>query len=273
MPAPICFLSDFGLKDGYVGVVKGVVSSIEPALQVIDLSHAVPPGDVRAGAFILMTSLSYFPEGTVFLAVVDPGVGTERAGVAVKAGVYHFVGPDNGVLSWALRQLDTEQQLVEQAGTLRLPAGMSVVQLAESRFWRPTLSATFHGRDIFGPVAAHLAAGVPLGELGPSIQSMRAIPFPMPLNSGRELRGEVIHVDHFGNLITNLRPAHVPPDAVIRLGGRSVAGLSPHYQQADQLIALVGSSGLIEVAAPNGSAATLLGLDVGAAVTASIRRP
>ena len=273
MPAPICFLSDFGLKDGYVGVVKGVVLSIQPAVQVIDLSHAVPPGDIRAGAFILMTSVPYFPEGTIHLAVVDPGVGTERAGVAVKAGAYHFVGPDNGVLSWALRQLDTEQQLVEQAGTLHLPAGMSAVQLAESRFWRPTLSATFHGRDVFGPVAAHLAAGVPMAELGPSIQSIRAVPFPMPVRSGGELRGEVIHVDHFGNLITNLRPAHVPPRAAIRVGGRSLAGLSPHYQQVDQLIALVDSSGLIEVAAPNGSAARLLGLDVGAIVTVTIRRP
>jgi S-adenosylmethionine hydrolase len=276
----IGFLSDFGLDDGYVGVVKGVMLGIDPTVQIVDLSHTVPAQDVRAGAFVLMTAVSYFPTGTVFLAVVDPGVGTTRPAVAVEVGGYRFVGPDNGLLSWALRRLGCPAQAdgpcdgaapARNVGEhLRLGAVGRAVTLAERRFWRPTVSSTFHGRDLFGPVAAHLARGVPLAELGEPVDEIGALPFPRPIrgDDDRVLRGEVIYVDRFGNLITNLEPADVPSGSTVRIGGRVIAGLAPHFQQESELIALVGSSGLIEVAVPNGSAAAALGLGVGAVVLA-----
>jgi S-adenosyl-L-methionine hydrolase (adenosine-forming) len=269
VPGPICFLSDFGLEDGYVGVVEGVLLSICPGARVVGLSHAVPPQDVRTGAFILMTAVPYFPPGTVYLAVVDPGVGTDRPAIAVEAGGYSFVGPDNGLLSWALLRLarTTGLPLAPEGGTLRVGRGVTAVTLAESRFWRAPVSATFHGRDVFGPVAAHLAGGVPLAALGPPIDAIRALPLPAPLRDGDAVRGSVIHVDRFGNLITNVESSDVPPRAAVEIGGRAIAGLSPHFQQEAELIALIGSSGLLEIAVPNGSAAALLGLGAGASVS------
>ena len=268
MPAPICFLSDFGLDDSYVGVVKGAILSVDSTLQVVDLTHAVPPQDVRSGAFLLMTAVPYFPPGTVYLAVVDPGVGTDRRAIAVEAAGYRFIGPDNGLLSWALLRLSGVGASVGLIGnTLRLGGGVSGVALTEPRFWRPTVSATFHGRDVFGPVAAHLAGGLPLAELGPAVESIRALPLPGPSRQGRTVRGEVIHVDRYGNLVTNLSGADVPPDATIGIGDRAIVGLAPHFQQPAELIALVGSSGLVEIAVPNGDAARRLGLGAGATVT------
>lgn len=270
MSGPICFLSDFGSEDGYVGVVKGVILAIRPMVSLVDLSHGVPPQDVRAGAFLLRTAVPYFPAGTIYLAVVDPGVGTERSAVAVRVGGCHFVGPDNGLLSWAiLRQARAVAATVELADdALRLGAGISAVALSQPRFWLPTVSATFHGRDILGPVAAHLSAGIALGELGPAVTSIRALAYPMPMRraDGPEMVGEVIYVDRFGNLVTNLESGDVTAQAAIRVGESVIRGLSPHFQQDAELVALVGSSGLLEIAVPNGSAAMRLKLGVGARI-------
>ena len=271
MRGPICFLSDFGAEDGYVAAVVGAILSVAPEARVVDLTHHVPARDIRAGAFLLTTTVPYFPPGTIALAVVDPGVGTARPALAVRAGGYHFVGPDNGLLSWVLLRLARTADFVVRpdGDRLHLGAGASAVALREPRFWRPTVSATFHGRDVFGPVAAHLAAGVPLDELGPAVATIRALPFPTPRADRGGVQGVVIHVDHFGNLITNLGRADVGAGSTIRIGDRAITGLAPHFQQDAALIALIGSSDLLEIAVPNGSAAGLLGLGVGAPVQVS----
>jgi S-adenosylmethionine hydrolase len=260
---PIFFLTDFGLADTYVGVVKAIILGIAPDARIVDLTHDVPPQDVRAGAFALLTAAPYLPDDAVVLAVVDPGVGTTRRPIAVQAAGRTFVGPDNGLLSWAV-------------GTRGPDA---CVMLDQPGYWRPTVSATFHGRDLFGPVAAHLALGVPLAEVGSPCDGIQSLPFP-PVRRVHDAQGqldtahgEIVHVDRFGNLISNLAAADLPADPVVQVAGRTIVGLSPHFQPGtDGLIALIGSAGLLEIAVPNGSAAALLGIGVGTAVSVSGRR-
>jgi S-adenosylmethionine hydrolase len=264
---PIFFLSDFGLSDTYVGVVKAVILGSAPDARIVDLTHDVPPQDIRAGAFALMTAAPYLPADAVVLAVVDPGVGTARRPIAVQVNGRAFVGPDNGLLSWAIGASEPD----------------GCVVLDQPRFWRPTVSTTFHGRDLFGPVAAHLARGVPLARLGSPIDTIEELPSPTARRvvdgDGRisEAHGEVIHVDRFGNLVTSLSASDLPPDPVVTVQGRTVVGLARHFQPAgsapgaDGLIALIGSAGLMEIAVPNGSAATMIGAEVGTDVFVTAR--
>lgn len=261
MTRPIFFLTDFGLADTYVGVVKAVILSIAPDARIVDLTHDVPPQDVRAGAFALLTAVPYLPEDAVVLAVVDPGVGTGRRPIAVQSTGRTFVGPDNGLLSWAVR------------------SDVYAVILDRPRFWRPTVSATFHGRDLFGPVAAHLARGVPLAEVGSPCSEIQTLPFPAVRRTfdddGRvaTAQGEIVHVDRFGNLISNLTVPDLPDEPTVAVAGRTISELAPHFQatggaaEGAHLIALIGSAGLLEIAVPNGSAAAALGIGVGASVT------
>ena len=293
MTRPIFLLTDFGTADTYVGVVKGVMLSIAPDARIVDLTHDVPPQDIRAGAFALLTAAPYLPEDAVVLAVVDPGVGTDRRPIAVQVRGRTFVGPDNGLLSWAVRNDLTPParfsipETGEHGARLPLSAperglGGEVffsVVLDRPRFWRPTVSATFHGRDLFGPVAAHLARGVPLTEVGSPCDGIQRLPFPpvrRRTNAQWQIvsaQGEIVHVDRFGNLIANLSAADLPSEPIVIIGGRSISGLAPHFQAGTgPVIALIGSAGLLEVAVPNGSAAAVLGVGVGAVVTVAGRR-
>jgi hypothetical protein len=232
--------------------MKGVILGIAPGVTVVDLCHEVPPQDVRAGAFLLMTSFAYFPSGTVHLAVVDPGVGTARKIVAVHAGGQSFVGPDNGLLRWA----------IERAGG---PA--QAVAVENPAFRLATVSTTFHGRDVMAPAAAHLANGAPLQELGPPLAHLEGEAFPQPERRGRTLAGRVIYVDRFGNCITNL--------PVPALGGRAAGRSGPRLEvlgqqlplvhtygegAPGQAIAVTDSAGFVEIALQNGSAAQHLGI-------------
>jgi S-adenosylmethionine hydrolase len=266
---PIAMLTDFGLRDAYVGVVKGVILARDPDARLVDLCHEVPPQDVRRAALLLATSVQYFASGAIFLVVVDPGVGTERRGVVVEASGWTFVGPDNGVLTWALRLLARvgRLELGTDNGWLGLRAGARAVQLLEQRFWLPEVSSTFHGRDVFGPVAAELSLGRPLAELGPAIGQLRDLPWPEPCHEADgSVRGEVLTTDGFGNLITNLRPDDLAPGPVFQVGDRIIRGLAPHFQSDSELIGLIGSSGFVEIAVPNGSAAALLQAGTGTPV-------
>ena len=259
MTAIVTLLTDFGLRDTYAGVLRGVILSVTPQARVVDLCHQVPAQDVQAGAFLLMTSYAAFPPGTVHLAVVDPGVGTARRIVAVEAGGHTFVGPDNGVLAWA----------VAAAGGLERAAAV-----ADRRYWRgggqARISATFHGRDIMAPVAAHLAAGLPLAEVGPAIDRIAGEPFPVPCEAGGGLLGQVVYVDHFGNCVSNIPESALAGGARMSVlaGGREIPVLRTYGETPPGVaLALAGSAGLLEVAVANGSAAATLGLAPGDRLT------
>lgn len=296
MTSPVFLLTDFGTDDTYVGVVKAVILGIAPAAPLVDLTHAIPPQDVRSGAFALLTAMPYLPDGAVVLAVVDPGVGTGRRPVAVRVAGRTLVGPDNGLLSWAVAAgrlaSPTEVATLPAPGIAaaavvdrrpagdRLPIGDGVeaVTLDRPEHWLARVSTTFHGRDIFGPVAARLARGIPLAAVGSPIGELVALPFPAVRRdragdgNAAVVRGEVVHVDRYGNLITNLAPADLPPAPRIALGRVVIDGVVTNYQAgAGPLLALVGSSGFVEIAAPNGSAARHTGAGVGAPVSATSR--
>ncbi len=256
----ITLLTDFGRRDSYAGVLRGVIAGIYPEAAVVDLTHEVPPQDIRAGAFQLLVACPYFPAGSVHLAVVDPGVGSDRRLIAVEAGGHFFVGPDNGLLRWIVEWLDADS--------------WRAVQLTKPRYWLAPASAvshTFHGRDIMAPVAAHLAAGVALERLGSAVSTLAGAPLPRPAWDGSRLRGEILHVDHFGNAITNIRRAHVSaPGGALRMNirGHRVSGPVESYAGAEVGEALViwGSAGFLELAVREGSAAASLGIGVGDAV-------
>ncbi len=252
----ITLTTDFGLQDPFVGIMKGVLLGRCPRARIVDLTHAVPPGDVRAGAFVLLSAYRFFPRGTVHVAVVDPGVGSDRAALAARTSDAYFVGPDNGLLSWAL------------AGA----ADVEVRRLEKPRLWLQPVSATFHGRDLFAPVAAHLAGGGGLTDVGPRVETWVRLPWPEPRPIRSGWRGEVVYVDRFGNAITNL-PATLAlepsPPAHLRLPGRRRVFLGAFYRAVPpgQPVVVPGSSGLLEIAVNAGNAAKTLGLRVGTQVT------
>jgi S-adenosyl-L-methionine hydrolase (adenosine-forming) len=255
-PPFISFVSDFGRSDWFVGVVHGVLLEICPRARIVDLTHEIPPGLVDRAAFIIEAASPDLPAGTVNLAVVDPGVGTTRRALAVKARGQYFVGPDNGILEWALSAREAE-----------------VRALAEERWFRHPVSRTFHGRDVFAPVAAHLALGVPLDAFGPRVTDPVRTSRPPLLAQDGDLAGCVMFVDRFGNALTNLTAAAlatafpgVAEEALeVRIGSRTIRGLARSYGDAaiGTLVAIVGSSGRLEIAQVGGDAATRFGLGEG----------
>lgn len=238
---PIVFLTDFGLKDHYVGVMKGVIARLAPEAPVIDLLHEVPPQDVLSGAFHLWASYRYFPEGSIFVTVVDPGVGTKRRGLLLQMAERFFLGPDNGLFTWLL---DANPDFV--AFSLENPA-----------FFLPEVSHTFHGRDIFAPCAAHLFRGVPPEEFGPRVHDLVRLPVPPLTEEGNRLRGSVIHVDRFGNLITNIAAEKILSRRVraVVFQGQKLPFLRTYGEAPPGTpLALIGSDGLLEIAVTEGSA-------------------
>lgn len=262
-PRHIALLSDFGSEDVYVGVMKGVIAGIAPAAVLIDVSHKLPPQNVRAAAVNLLFSYRYFPMGTVFCCVVDPGVGSERKALAVElegeGGEFIVVCPDNGLL------------------TPLLPLVRRAVLLSETRYRLSPVSATFHGRDIFAPAAAHLAAGVALGDLGPlcTPDELQRLEWPAPRRLDDGWMARVIHVDRFGNLISDL-PASVLEGGNWQVGvaGCSIDGVSRTFADVDAHtpVAYIGSSGFLELAVRNGNAAAVWGTGVGDIIEVK-RRP
>ena len=253
--AVISMLTDFGLKDGNVGVMKGVILSIAPTAQIIDISHTINPQDVNEAALVLLRSVPYFPQDTVHMVVVDPGVGTDRWPIAARLGTQYFVGPDNGVITMLL-------EATEQRG---FPT--QFIHLNNPNYWLPEVSYVFHGRDIFAPAAAHLAAGVPLEKLGTDIPGPKRLKFPKPQKTEHGWRGEVIHIDHFGNISSNIRIEHLGQgkNLDVYIGGEHIEGLVQTFGERSigDLVALYGSTGNLIVSLVNGSAAEMLGTVVG----------
>lgn len=267
---PVVLLTDFGLVDAYVGIMKGVILTINPEVTLVDLSHAVPPQDVAAGAWLLASSYRYFPADSIFVAVVDPGVGSSRRAVAVKTSRGTFVAPDNGLLTPILG--DFGVSFPRAGGVARLeptrdaPEGtaISAVALANAGYFLSPVSATFHGRDVFAPVAAHLSRGVPLASFGPPLDELVVLPGRTLESRTGEIVGEVVTIDHFGNAITNIPGSLLddPARTVVSVAGQEIVGVSHHYAERPGLLALVGSAGCLEVAVNGGSAAAL-GIGVG----------
>lgn len=254
MAKTITLITDFGLQDGHVGAMKGVIHSIAPQAILIDISHYVPPQNIRWAGFVLMTAYLFWPPDTVHLIVVDPGVGTGRRAIAVQTDKGTFIAPDNGVLSYVLARE-------------RITAA---VALTNEKYWRHPVSPVFHGRDIFGPAAAHLVNGVPLHRLGEAVAPDSLIQFAVPepiRHFDRHITAHIQHIDRFGNCISDL-PAHwllESPQWRINIGNRTIEAV--HQTFADvpegELVALIDSSGFMAVAVRNGNAAQTLGLEIG----------
>ncbi len=266
MAAIITLTTDFGLSDAYVAAMKGVILGINPEAKLIDICHSIPPRNIPQAAFILSTVHDFFPQGTIHLVVVDPSVGSARRAIILRTPSADFVAPDNGVLSYVIRQyssnpIDGKRQQIE------LEAGLQAVAITRPQFWRSPPSATFHGRDIFAPVAAHLSLGLPLEDFGETITLLTALPLPRPYQAADgALVGHVLHVDRFGNLITSIRRADLPPAGqaiTVEIDGQSIYGLSRNYAEGEGLLALIGSSEYLEISLSNGDASAFLGAKVG----------
>jgi S-adenosylmethionine hydrolase len=250
----VTLLTDFGTRDGYVGAVKGVLLARRPGVTLVDLTHDIPPGDVAAGAFVLGQAAPWFPPGTVHLAVVDPGVGSERRAVACALGAQLYVAPDNGLLTRVLESVDAVRAHEISRAALRLPAPSDV----------------FHGRDLFAPAAAYLASGAPLAGVGPALEvaSLVRTAWPRPSLAPGAGEGQVVYVDRFGNLVTNLPVAPEAAGGIARLAGQEIPVRRTYSDvEPGSLVALRGSSGLLEIACNRGSAAEVLGARTGDVVS------
>ncbi len=259
--------TDFGLQDPYVGVMKGVVLGINPGVQIIDLTHQIRPQNVAQASFVLGSSHRFFPPGAIHVVVVDPGVGTDRNALLLLTPHGRFLAPDNGVLSHVLR--DYLDEPPGQSGEINVPASLTAYRLTNPKYWLHPVSRTFHGRDVFAPAAAHLSLGVHPDDLGEPVKRLSWLPSPLPVRLGNLIQGQVIDVDHFGNLVTNV-PAPMLEGfsgVDVKIQGRVIHGLSPTFHggpeaPGDGLVALVGSYGYLEAAVRDGSAAMLLGADI-----------
>lgn len=258
IPPPVTLTTDFGLAGPYVASMKGVILYILPSATIVDVSHAIAPQNIRQAAYVLGAAAPYFPRGTVHVVVVDPGVGSERRPIAVFTRQACFVGPDNGVFSRIYEQEDVAE----------------IRQISNAAYHLPTISSTFHGRDIFAPVAAHIATGVPPSAFGPTISDPVTLHFPSPeQHPDGSICGEIIYADEFGNLISNIPVQGLLDQGswTIEIAGVSIAALRTMYSdvQPEELVALSSSTGYVEIAKRNGSAARHL--DVGAGERLTVR--
>ena len=272
----ITLTTDFGISDVYVGVMKGVILNINPDTQIVDITHAIPPQDIHEAAFTIHAAYRYFPKDTVHVIVVDPGVGSNRQAIVCQTDSTFFVCPNNGVLSYLLQDIETEKTCIPEAVNIENPA-----------YLLPQISNTFHGRDIFAPVAAHLSLGVSLTNIGTPIHDLIRLPFPTIQSSNDTLSGQIIKVDSFGNLITNISVemltsflfSSTPNESLvgalckhadtikfeIRIDNTCFKKLNSSYaeSEAGKPLAIIGSFGLLEVAINMGNASARLGLKRG----------
>jgi S-adenosyl-L-methionine hydrolase (adenosine-forming) len=262
----ITLMTDFGIKDGNVGVMKGVIWNICPEVQIADLSHIVGAQNITEAALILARSAPYFPKNTVHVVVVDPGVGTKRRPMAARIGDWYYVGPDNGIITLLMERANQEKWSCE------------FVELDKPQYWLQNVSFVFHGRDIFSPVAAHLASGVPFEQLGKTFSDPVLIQLPHPERTKSGWRGEVIHIDHFGNLASNIRAENLgeaiqqKENIIVRLNGIDIKGMVDTFGErpVGDVIALLGSTGNLIVSVVNGNAASTLDVKLGESIEAII---
>jgi len=255
MRSPIVtLLTDFGSKDHFAGILKGVILNINPSVEIVDISHNITPYNITEGAIILNQAFSYFPKGTIHIAVIDPGVGTDRKPILVVDKNYFFIGPDNGIFGLVYNRLKE----------------FNVFKITNHLFFLKSISATFHGRDIFAPVAAHLSTGVPPSEMGPEITNYKSLSIPLPSIKSKNINGNIIYIDGFGNLVTNIHRRCIQKikkesSLKIKIGGKIITKVSPNYQSVSRgnLLALIGSSEMVEIAVREGNACKMLGAKEG----------
>lgn len=256
----IAMITDFGLRDPFAGIMKGVIRRLGSTAEIIDITHGIKQGDIKSAGFALSMSFEYFPEGTIFLAVVDPGVGTDRRPVAVEIGGRMVVCPDNGMISFVIQEHPKWR----------------AIHINHADCFLPYVSSTFHGRDVFAPTAAHISMGVPFDDIGSLIDDIKTIPVPEVTSGEHHIQGEVVYIDGFGNLVTNISEKmvmqwapDVPPHLFrIHTGSVEISGISAAYSAAGRgfPLAVFGSSRTIEIAVNGGSAAVLTGNGIGANV-------
>jgi S-adenosylmethionine hydrolase len=256
----VTLTSDFGSADGYVGCMKGVILNIAPHAKIVDITHDLPPYDIRAAAWVLRTSHFYFPTDTLHLVVVDPGVGTSRRAILLLSELGIFIGPDNGVFSPVLSH----------------GKKLAAYELTNKKLQLPETSSTFHGRDIFAPAAGHIVRGRNWADFGQEldITSLEKLPEPSLTSSATELKGEIVHIDRFGNLITNIPAGCLNAARAISVAGHSVGPLQSTYASAasGEPVALIGSHGFLEVGVRNGNAASFFSCETGKAVIVSLKK-
>ena len=253
--AIITLLTDFGQESFFPAAMKGVIIGICPQARIVDITHAVPEHDVAAGSYALYATYRHFPPGTIHVGVVDPGVGSPRSIVAVQMHGYIFLTPDNGLLSFLLKSSTPDR----------------IFAVENRELWAEKVSPTFHGRDVFAPVAAHLANGMPLAKVGPERNSLVRLDIPSARTTERGIVGEIVSVDRFGNLVTNIHADALPESAqqrarlTVKISGRSIGGIHSTYAEVGlgELVAYVGSSDLVEIGRNRGSARDVLGAGVG----------
>ena len=252
----ITLTTDFGLEDWFVGTMKGVIARITPKARVVDLNHGLTPGDIRAGAFSLAAGFRFFPKGTIHIAIVDPGVGSSRGAIVARTSNYIFIGPDNGVLTRAIAQ--------EPSAEVR--------RLENPKWFLKPVSKTFHGRDVFAPAAAFLAAGADFSDVGPKLDAWVQLAFPTPQSQKDQVQGSVVYVDRYGNAITNIpNREFLDPErlADVWVGQKRVTRVHEFYQSVGpgKAVCVPGSSGFLEIAVNQGDAAKRLRLKVGSPIS------
>lgn len=250
-PSIITLLTDFGEQDYFVGAMKGVILSINPDANIVDITHQIPPQDIEAAAFNLLSCYKAFPTSTIHVAVIDPGVGSDRKAIVIECANQFFIGPDNGLFSWICQR---EREY-------------NAYQLTNEQFFRRPVSSTFHGRDMFAPVAAHVSTGSSPRDFGPAIDDIVSLDALEPKISDKEIEGRILHIDHFGNCITNFRAEHfggrLGAGASLSINDRRVTGFREFFSQRkpqtdEKLFMILGSAGFVEIAAQNASAASIL---------------
>jgi hypothetical protein len=252
----VTLTTDFGTADWFVGTMKGVILSIAPRAKIVDITHEIPGGDIRAGAFALAASYRFFPRKAIHIAVVDPGVGSRRTAIAVQTADYFFIGPDNGVLSLALAKERIK----------------SIHRLTNKKFFLQPVRQTFHGRDVFAPVAAHLSEGVALRKFGPEQKYFTRLDWSGPRQNRGTIQGEVVYIDRFGNAITNITGellAQLKPSSLrVFVQQKRLCPVKDFYQAVPvgKAVGVIGSSGFLEIAVNGGSAAQEFSLKIGDAV-------
>ena len=254
----IALLTDFGTRDYFVGAMKGVILSINQNANIIDITHEIAPQSISAAGFILQNCYSEFPEKTVFTAVVDPGVGSARRAILVETGRYFFIAPDNGLLSFVFEEFENRR----------------VFAIENDKFFRRPVSRTFHGRDIFAPCAAHLSAGIKPSEFGTQINDFVVLPSRKPhKTSENSIEAEVVFIDQFGNLITNLTAADLKNEFSLNINGREINVLLKYFAEAkpEELFLIEGSAGYLEIVAFQSSARDKLNAEIGQKISVSVR--